>query len=689
MDSKTISDNFRDEIGNHRLVIAAVFTTYNFEPDFFEQEVIPLILDQNLAYSSDNRIKGIQVREALGEADLPIEVFYDLDMFRSQGTNSPAMEYLHHGIRGERSTFHAKLIFLLLEDKSSGERSLSIGAGSANITGAGWWENIECQHWENIASGYVSRQFLKQIRDDIAWLSARRNTTNDNHNHAMPRIDAFLRECRASNSAEPISYYGLTSLQLGQKKRPAFMKFLLDSQNDQCSYYKRWSLDIISPYFAEKTDFDAHKFFFDDLGVENIRLFLPENDQGEALCQRDYFDKMEEIEGIEWATWSPDLAKTLGLKSPVNRKTHAKIYHFYNGTQSWAFVGSVNFTHRAITDNQEAGFFTKLLPSRVSLLTPLKSSPEKWCSIDELKNEDQTGNEDQSLPNLILVYDWKERALKTAMTGRDSILLNIFSPEGTVAISNITVIEQPTTVTCNPDTIEGLLKGSGFLHVSGVWQSSGLAFSAHKVLAQQTNWTHKPLNLPKLSPQEIMQIYAGLSSAHRNQVIEHLKQRELKAMGILGEVTSNGEYQDQGRQFFAEYAELFHAFRNLRKRLESAWDDKYVNQVDYYLTGRGMDSLPTLYESLFEEGRTLDTTTIYLALLCLVQIYDQFDFIDSGNPSTWRNKCQQKIDEIEQSGQLKLIDDDPERTHKFFQWYKAQFFREYRQLSDEATHEAC
>lgn len=687
MDSKTISDNFRDVIGDNRNVIAAVFTTYNFEPGFFEQEVIPLMLDQNLAYSSDNRIKGIQVREALGAVDLPIEVFYDLDMFRQQGTESPGMEYLHHGIRGERSAFHAKITLLLMEDKSSGEQSLTVGAGSANITGAGWWENIECQHWENVISQEVSRRFLNQLRDDVAWLSARRNVETGDTRNALPLINAFLLNCRASNSAETISYYGLSSLKLGQKTRPAFMKFLIDSQKEQCSHYKRWSVDIISPYFAENVDFSAHEFFFNDLDVEKLRIFLPENDQGEALCQKEYFDKIAQIEGIEWCTWAPDVAKNLGLKSPVNRKSHAKIYHFYNGKNSWAFVGSVNFTHRAITDNQEAGFFTKL-PLRTSLLTPLKYHPEKWCSIDELKNEDLTANEDKSLPNLVLIYDWKERVLKTAIAGNESTIISILSPEGNEKISNITVIGQPTSVTCDPDSVENLLKGSGFLQISGTWQPSGQSFPTHSVLAQQINWTHKPLDLPNLSPQEIMQIYAGLSAIRRNQVIEHLKQIEFRKMGILGESTSSKEYEEQCRQFFAEYAELFHAFRNLRKRLESAWENQHLNQIDYYLSGRGMDSLPTLFESLFEEGRTIDTTTIYLALLCLAQIYEQPDFRIRPQALSWLNKSQQKIDEIEMSGQLTLIDDTPDRTRKFFQWYKEQFFREYRQLSDGVTHEA-
>ncbi|HEY9148655.1 MAG TPA: hypothetical protein VIQ22_06550, partial [Gammaproteobacteria bacterium] len=84
----TVSDGFRAQIGERERVVAAMFTTYRFEPEFFEQEIIPLMLDQGLAFSSDQRIKSIQVREALSDAVLPVEVFYDLDLFRQQGTVS-------------------------------------------------------------------------------------------------------------------------------------------------------------------------------------------------------------------------------------------------------------------------------------------------------------------------------------------------------------------------------------------------------------------------------------------------------------------------------------------------------------------------------------------------------------------------------------------------------------------------
>ena len=112
MDRAVVSDQFKTQIDG-RKVLAAVFTTYTFEPEFFELDVIPLLLSEDIPFSSDERVKEFQVREALRDADIPIEVFYDLPVFRQSGERSPRMEYLCHGVHRGNSAFHAKVILLL------------------------------------------------------------------------------------------------------------------------------------------------------------------------------------------------------------------------------------------------------------------------------------------------------------------------------------------------------------------------------------------------------------------------------------------------------------------------------------------------------------------------------------------------------------------------------------------------
>ena len=50
MEKAIASDQLRDVIAG-RKIKAAVFTTYGFEPEFFELDIVPLLLPGNIAYS--------------------------------------------------------------------------------------------------------------------------------------------------------------------------------------------------------------------------------------------------------------------------------------------------------------------------------------------------------------------------------------------------------------------------------------------------------------------------------------------------------------------------------------------------------------------------------------------------------------------------------------------------------------
>ncbi len=690
MEYTTISENFSAQIGEAERVVAALFTTYTFEPDFFEREVIPLMLDPNLGWSVDPTVKRVLVRDALSNTRLPIEVFYDQDLFQSEGTDSPAMEYLHHGIRGDHGAFHAKLTMLLLEDEETGNRTLCVGAGSANLTNAGWWDNVECQHWEKIGHKTHSRKFLNRLRDDLNWLLACRvlaGSVADDDEQALPIIREFAESCSASTSVPVVTYYGIAGVNsYRQKSRPAVINFLRYAWDEHESPYQSWNLEIISPYFADSADFDAHKHFFDDLGVHHIRIYLPFNDQDEPLCRQEYYEKLRADERIEWAKWSPELASKLSLAGNFHRFTHAKIYHFYNGKQSWVFVGSVNFTRKATNDNQEAGFFVRL-PYRMQLLVPLEQEPERWCAEDELVSLDKEPAEDAPIPQLRICYDWKADELSVASA--EPVVLDLLSAENRLLAEGVKTGQKSVHVDCDTEEIEKELKGGGLLKVSGLYKKGQQPFREHHVLVQQVNWTHKPLNLPSLTPQQIMAIYAGFSQQRRNQVIEYLKERQLREAGLAGESISRSEHRDQGQEFFAEYAELFHAFRNLQKLLDQALEKEEFNRLDYYLSGTGVDSLPALKDSLLDEAQGLDDVTRYLGLLCLVQIYNQPVFKGRDKVAGLLESCEQALSAMESSGEFKLIDDDPERSRRFFIWYRKQFFREYRPVEDEeAGHEA-
>jgi len=255
VDTAVISDALKAQIDG-RTVLAGVFTTYTFDPEFFELDVIPLLLDESVPYSSDDRVKQFQVREHLREAGLPLEVFYDLPVNRDGLERSPAMDYLCHGVNYGNAAFHGKLVLLLLHDEAEQQDCLLVGLGSNNLSRSGWWDNIECQHWETVWNGEVFRGFRDRLVDDINFLKDRRPGFAGRGPSALDRIAEFLEDCRASLDAEPVHYYCLSHVEY----RTHFTAFLR-SQKQPVARYHNWNLEIISPFFADDETNTEHTTF--------------------------------------------------------------------------------------------------------------------------------------------------------------------------------------------------------------------------------------------------------------------------------------------------------------------------------------------------------------------------------------------------------------------------------------------
>ncbi|MCB1675868.1 MAG: hypothetical protein KDI01_06230 [Halioglobus sp.] len=668
METVVVSDRVR-ELLDGCTVEAAVFTTYTFEPEFFELEVIPLLLPGSIPYSSDARVKQFQVREKLRTTELALEVFFDLKIFRQEGSTSPAMEYLFHGVHLGNNAFHPKVALILAYDPNYEKHCLLVGAGSNNLTRAGWWDNIECMHWEVVWQDEAPRQFLNQLRDDVAWLQAQRQLSGGRDSSALDRIGDFLTECRSSGSASSVAYYELNR----EKERHNLPNFLRKQARDNF-IYNNWTLEIISPFFAEDPENDLADFF-DELGVQEIHILLPQDVEGNALCSPAYFKRINEEEYLHWARWRDDVATTLGTKGQVFRRLHAKIYHFYNQKQSWVFVGSVNFSRKAMYDNSEAGFFTKL-DRAGSLLEPIKRLANiQPIEALELPPGDDV-DDDTDLPRIALAYDWAEQRLQGACEKNQGYTINILTPEGSAAIEGFTVTGSGTQWEGDVAALETLLRNGSLVKISGVNTRSDRPFPSHRVMLQQTGWTHKPMEIPDLTPAQILAIYADLSPERREQVALNEMIRKLVDLGEAGDLT--GPTDDLVvKQFFSEYAEIFHAFRHFNKRLGELVEADNQKQLAYYLSGTGMDSLPVLIDHICGEDTKLDSVTTYLMLLCVQEIYTTPAYAKDKSTKKHLSRTKQAIKALK-TGDAICIEPRPGTSRKaFFDWFEKQFYANY------------
>jgi hypothetical protein len=675
----TITQKLLELIGD-REVRAALFTTYTFEPDFFELEVIPMLLDRKSAYSEDERVKRFMVRENLRDAGLPIDVYYDSPMFRKSGSCSPEMEYLCHGVDLGNRAFHGKVNMVLVRDTVTNKESLLFGAGSNNLSRAGWWDNIECQHWEEIQTDTHLAEFKDTVLKELEFLNDKREFSGGNTANALDRIRDFVSNCNHRNGANQVHYFSLNSV----NETGRFSKFLKQGLNSAPAGGK-WKLEIISPFFADDVLNIEHETFF-DMGVEKITLLLPADDEGAALCKDEYYEHIKGQDRIHWGWWNDSTARSLELTGDNYRPLHAKIYHFYHGNESWVFVGSVNFTFMAMHRNVEAGFLVKQA-NTVALLEPFTDDNvvEKFANLNEVPpGEEHAADEAGEIPKLYLRYDWVAKCLTGRTSKRKTYEIEIVGPEGEAVIAPWVLTYQTADYIGDVALLELALKNGSMVKVRGckIGRANRPRFPEHTVLLQQIGWSHKQLDLPSLTPTQILAIYAGMSVERRQMMLIDAKIRALVLAGNKGELTVNSD-DIVIDQFFCEYAEIFRAFGQLHERLTVALDGKYFNQVDYYLTGSGVDSLPSLLSEVLagDKGEgSLATATCYLLCLSALQIYDDQEFNQRPNVAAEAEKLKNEIQSLKIGDRLVLEDNSAQNREQFFAWFEEEFFRDYSVL---------
>jgi hypothetical protein len=674
-----ISDHWTQLIGERR-VTHAIFTTFNFEPAFFDLEVVPLLLPGSSGFSPDDRIKLMQVREQLREANIVIDVFYDPHPFGGS-EETPQLEYTHVSVDLDSRAFHPKLVFLLLE--KDGEASLVVGAGSNNLSKMGWWDNIECLHTVEFRLGETILGHLhSNIGSALGYLANKRTGSASDAQSAVQAIQAFWAS-QAINEAMmlgkdygPSFFFNAPDLMDGSAKSfPAFIQSVIDeAQLDE--------IEIVSPFFADNPANKLHTLFRSE-PMPGIALFLPRDHESKALCTPEYHAIRSEDTQTSWCRWSKD-QKSVLVGDQQYRRLHAKLFHFISKEQSWLFAGSVNFTNNAFFNNAEAGF---LLPSVGKRLLQADQDEDVVCIPPEESSPGHEAEVRRSAPSMSIAFHWDTRTLK----GRadNPVTVTLFDTDNQAVIENWQLAPETQEIEGKAvRKLSGLLQRVSMVHFEAT-DEHGESYDAGRVLVQQVGWTHKPMDLASLTPQQILSIYAGLSRERRETMLVNSLMKKLALAGQLGELTrSESDEDDQG--FFSEYAQIFQAFRKLGQSLHNEITVENWRQVDYFLTGTGPDSLPNLINGALklantpvEEGTleqaSLSQVSAYLLLLSAKETYQKSEF--NSRPGVVE-QLERVAKELQRATDRIELEGSTDRG-AFFRWFEKEFFREYRLVEPE------
>ena len=193
-----LSEHVQERMRNRRLV-SAIFTTFRLEPGFFESEVLPAFFDIPLSHTA--AIKLVQLEEALRSLPGTLAVYYDRHGLVADG--GPAkLDIRRFPIRHRSGIFHPKNVLALVEDAEPDDegrrnRALLCACMSANLTRAGWWENVEVAHFEEIREGEhtsLQKSLLEYVNALVAAVEGQRANDSLRASHGAARdIHDFLR----------------------------------------------------------------------------------------------------------------------------------------------------------------------------------------------------------------------------------------------------------------------------------------------------------------------------------------------------------------------------------------------------------------------------------------------------------------------------------------------------------------
>jgi hypothetical protein len=663
-----LSDHFQERMNGRRLV-SAVFTTFRFDPAFFEQEVLPVFLDVPLSHAPE--IKLAQLEDVLKTRG-SIAVYYDENGLVAEA-RAAKLDIKRIAVRHRQAIFHPKNVFALVEDTEADEtghkaRAVLAACMSANLTQAGWWENVEVCHVEEIREG----DFTRTSEDVVRFLDALERRLGEKAgfvgHEALRDIRAFLRrtEPRTNRSTDgrlhPHFFAGLSSLG----------DFLEEAAGTSI---RNLNLEIISPYFDGGPTSPPLEDLIRRFSPREVRVFLPRSDKGEALCDQRVYEWVGDQPGVAWSELPKDLLRRGKGEDVRPRTVHAKVYRFFSSQpkKEILFIGSANLTNAAYQNggNAETGFLVELDPIR---------RPEWWTtatgkrpsSFDGRKEDE--GNAASGGTRLSLRFFWdKETAEAFWDDDATSPGLKVDS-QGALLFELDPLPGRVWTPMAagNAAELKRILASTSLLSVTPDGGEPGL------MLVQEEGMSHRPSLLLDLSPAQILKYWALLTAEQRAAFIE-AHAPEIASTGEGAALLARFAPLSGQDTLFDRFAGIFHAFGCLERNVRAALREENDREATYRLFGQKYDSLGSLL-SRIEKDATAgkgDSVEHYVIVLCARQLIQELrrDFREY-----WGDRAQdhrQLSEQLDRLGQVRtrLIDRDPQEMPKFLDWFDGWFLK--------------
>jgi hypothetical protein len=649
-----------------RTVTTAVFTTFAFEPGFFEEEILPVLFDQSFSHVPE--IRKVQLEEKLRYLD-HVAVYYDRQALVT-GTTSANLDFARIAI-SRMGCFHPKMIFLLCDEfndeTEETSTSLLVAAMSANLTRAGWWDNVECAHVEEVKEGSRCA-----FRTDLLTLctTIRKHEATGANQEAIQAIYKFLRYQVSDTTKRKAKRVLHPRIYVGNESFPEFLKNHLKLPKNT------YNLEVVSPFF-DKHNANTLAILVDTIQPKQTRVFLAHGHDGAAACSEDYFHEVQAMPNTHWSKLPQGITQRSNSENKdgliSDRYTHAKVYRLFSRSEDREYIvtGSVNLTRaahsKASSGNLETAFVVDM-GSKSHTRFWLSKIGDAAPSVFSDHEEDEEGITSHNPPPITLRYHWgtQEAAYYYDKTSTQAHLPLQISAQGEIiAQVDACVLNEWAPLAVDANQIERILRCTSFFQIA---VDEG---EPATLLVCEEGMAHKPSLLTNLSPEDILRYWSLLSAEQREAFLESKLAAFLSDHGVT---QASARLATTTKSLFDGFAGIFHAFATLKEHIAQALDAGRTKDAECRLIGDKYDSLPVLLEKVIQDTQG-DLVIRYITILTAQQLVQELEALFPEffeQQADYISKLKQKIDLL---GQLRneFSFDSPKEQEQFFQWLEHHF----------------